>query len=181
MISGVPVEYLSLRDLRRYVHYLPQSVSLFTGSVAYNLVYGRGGHDPIEQEEIWEALDLVGMASFVRHLPDGLGSTLGDIGHALSDGQRQRLALARAVLTRPRILILDEATSTLDVEGEERVLRGVRQSLPCSTIIVVSHRLSSISWCDKVIVLQDGKLSDQGPPTDLRARSALYNSLLQAV
>jgi ABC-type bacteriocin/lantibiotic exporter with double-glycine peptidase domain len=152
-IGGVDVREMRLKDLRRSVCYLPRDPVLFEGSLASNLRFVRPGASDLD---LRQAIQLVDLAAMVAAFPDGLHQRLGPDACQLSGGQRQRLAIARALLQTPRILILDEATSCLDPTSEALILRNVSEYLSTSTVIVVSHRASTLSRFGRVLVLEAG-------------------------
>ena len=154
-IGGVDIREMGLKDLRRGVCYLPRDPVLFEGTLASNLRFVRPG---ASDRELREAIELVDLAGMVAAFPDGLHQRLGPDACQLSGGQRQRLAIARALLQRPRILILDEATSCLDPTSEALILRNVSEYLSTSTLIVVSHRASTLAGFGRVLVLAAGRI-----------------------
>jgi ABC-type bacteriocin/lantibiotic exporter with double-glycine peptidase domain len=160
-IGGEDVRQLQLASLRRCVSYQPRDPTLFGLSIADNLRLGKAS---ASLEELRDVIDLVGLTEVVAKFPEGLDQTAGPGGCQLSGGERQRFAIARALLVRPNILILDEATSCLDAESEEAVLDGIRHYLPASTIIVVSHRLSTIVRFNRILSLSSGQITFDGNP-----------------
>ena len=175
-IDGVDVRDLELTNLRQIVATAFEEPTLFSMSARENLLLGR--RDATEAE-IHEALE-VAQAGFVHELPWGLDTRIGEQGMALSGGQRQRLALARAVLARPRILVLDDTLSALDVHTEKLVEDALRQVLADATGIVVAHRASTVLLADKVALLQDGTITHVGRHSDLLAQVPEYRALLAA-
>lgn len=166
LVDGVELSPERLPAWRAEVAYVPQEVVLLPGTVRENLTWLGDGAD---DEACWEALGAVG-AGFVRRLPDGLDTLVGDRGVRLSGGERQRVVLARALLRRPRLLLLDEATSALDAEAERAVqelLAGLRGEL---TLVVIAHRLSTVRDADHVVVLDGGAVVEQGTYDELVAR-----------
>jgi ABC-type multidrug transport system fused ATPase/permease subunit len=155
-IGGIDIRDIGLKELRRQVCYLPRDPILFEGSLASNLRFVRPG---ASDGELLEAIELTDLASAITALPAGLHQRLGPDACQLSGGQRQRLAIARALLKRPRILILDEATSCLDPAAEALILHNVVRYLPTSTLIVVSHRSSTLSDFTRVLVLSSGRIA----------------------
>jgi ABC-type multidrug transport system fused ATPase/permease subunit len=135
-----------------------------------------------DDQEIWAALEIAQAADFVRRLPEGLDSLLGERGASLSGGQRQRLALARALVRRPRLLIMDDATSAVDPEVEARILTALRAATASGscTVLVVAHRLATIALADEVLYLEQGRIADRGPHDALVARSSGYRDLVTA-
>jgi ABC-type multidrug transport system fused ATPase/permease subunit len=160
-IGGEDVRSLCLDSLRRQVCYLPRDPVLFDGTLASNLRFVKFA---ASDHELREVVRCAGLSAFVGTLPDGLRQRVGPGGCQLSGGQRQRLAIARALLQQPQILILDEATSCLDPSSEALVLRDIRRWLGVSTLIVVSHRLSTVSTFDRVLVLSGGRIVEDGSP-----------------
>jgi len=175
-IDGVDVRDLELTDLRSIVATAFEEPTLFSMSARENLTLGRAD---ATEEEVLEAIE-VAQAGFVHELPWGLDTRIGEQGLSLSGGQRQRLALARAVLARPKILVLDDTLSALDVHTEKLVEDALRRVLVETTAIVVAHRASTVLLADKVALLQDGTITHVGRHTDLLAEVPAYRSLLAA-
>ena len=175
-IDGVDVRDLDLASLRQVVATAFEEPTLFSMSARENLLLGR--RDATE-EELLEAVE-VAQAGFVHDLPWGLDTRIGEQGMSLSGGQRQRLALARAVLARPRILVLDDTLSALDVHTEKLVEQALRRVLRDATGIVVAHRASTVLLADKVALLQDGTITHVGRHSDLLASVPAYRELLAA-
>jgi ABC-type multidrug transport system fused ATPase/permease subunit len=164
-IGNVDIRNIQLKDLRQYVCYLPRDPVLFDGTLSFNLRFVRPA---APDDEVREAVRRVGLSQFVAALPDGLCQRIGPGGCQLSGGQRQRLALARAILQQPRILILDEATSCLDPSSEKVVLGNIRCSFRTSTLIVISHRLSTLATFGRLLVLSRGEVAEEGNPLFLK-------------
>lgn len=175
-IDGVDVRDLPLPELRSLVATAFEEPTLFSMSVRENLTLGR--HDAAE-EEIATALRIA-QAGFAYELPWGLETRIGEQGMSLSGGQRQRLALARAVLSRPRILVLDDTLSALDVETEALVEKALRHVLREATGIVVAHRASTVLLADRVALLLDGTIAHVGRHHELMASVSEYRALLSA-
>jgi ABC-type bacteriocin/lantibiotic exporter with double-glycine peptidase domain len=170
-LGGEDIRNIRLDSLRRHICYLPREPVLFDGTLASNLRLVRSTST---QHDLEEATRAVGLSSFVATLPDGLRQRIGPGGCQLSGGQRQRLAIARALLHQPRVLILDEATSCLDAPGEAAVLENIRRHLPASTLVIVSHRLSTFSAFRRVLILSAGRIVDNcGPDALLRSQMPL--------
>ncbi len=175
LLDGHPLTDYRLSDLRRQVALVGQQVMLFDGSVAQNIAYGElAQHD---EAQIDAALDAANANEFVRQLPDGAQTGIGSRGGRLSGGQRQRLAIARAILKDAPILILDEATAALDAESERLVQDALDKLMPDRTTLVIAHRLSTIEHADQVLVLDHGRLVEQGRHAELLARGGLYAHL----
>ena len=132
------------------------------------------------EDEIWEALEIAAAKDFVSRLPDGLDTQVGEQGLSLSGGQRQRLALARAVIGRPRVLVLDDPLSAVDVDTEDRVQRALREILPDSTTLIIAHRPSTAALADVVAVLDEGRVAALGTHEQLLESSKLYRELMGA-
>jgi ABC-type multidrug transport system fused ATPase/permease subunit len=160
----VDVREMGLKDLRRSVCYLPRDPVLFEGTLLSNLRFVRPG---ASARDLRQAIELADLAGMVAAFPDGLHQRLGPDACQLSGGQRQRLAIARALLQKPRILILDKATSCLDPSSEALILRNVSKYLSTSMLIVVSHRASTWSAFDRVLVLAGGRIVEELIPKSL--------------
>jgi ABC-type multidrug transport system fused ATPase/permease subunit len=174
-IAGIDVRLVRLDNLRSSVCYLSPRPVLFQRSLAENL---RAGAPGATDEHLQKILEMVRLTEFVRTRPSGLDARVDPGASNLSGGERQRLAIARALLARPGILILDESTSALDGASEEAVLRSLDGWLPDSTLIVISHRLRSISWMKRILIMQNGTVIDDGSHSSLSAQSAVYRNLL---
>ncbi|GAA5141028.1 ABC transporter ATP-binding protein [Nocardioides marinquilinus] len=180
LVDGVDVRDLDLTHLRTLVATAFEDPILFSMSARENLTLGRDPDlDPATDAEIDEAIE-VAQAGFVRDLPWGLETRIGEQGMALSGGQRQRLALARAVLARPRVLVLDDTLSALDVHTEKLVESALRNVLADTTGLIVAHRASTVMLADRVALLQDGTVTDVGTHSHLLATVPAYRDLLAA-
>lgn len=173
-IDGKEIRDLNLRDLRRSIGWVSQDVFLFHGTVAENIAYGSFG---ASREEITHAAKLAEAHEFIRRLPQGYDTIVGERGQKLSGGQRQRLAIARALLKDPPILILDEATSAVDNETEAAIQRSLEHITQNRTTIAIAHRLSTIRYSDRIYVMDHGKLVEQGKHEDLLATNGIYAHL----
>jgi len=154
-IDGADVRNIRLESLRRQVCYVPREPALFDGSVASNLRFVKAN---ISDQELYETAEMAGLCDVIRNFPEGLEQQIGPEGCQLSGGERQRLAIARALLQRPQILILDEATSCLDPYSEELILQNISRILCDSTVIVVSHRQSTLSLFGRRILMSAGEV-----------------------
>jgi len=176
-VDGHDLRGLQQQALRRQLGIVPQEGFLFSGSVRENVAFGR---PEAGEEEIEAAIAAVGATEFVAALPDGLGTQVGERGVQLSAGQRQLVAFARALLAEPRILILDEATSNVDVRTEKTIERGLERLLHGRTAIVIAHRLSTIRRAGKIVVLEHGQIAEQGTHDELIAAGGPYSKLYGA-
>jgi subfamily B ATP-binding cassette protein MsbA len=175
LLDGQPIDAYPLQDLRRQVAMVSQRVILFDASIADNVAYGE--MQGAEPTKLADAVRHANAMEFVERLPDGLATRIGEHGGRLSGGQRQRLAIARAMLKDAPILILDEATAALDNESERLVQDALDHLMPDKTTLVIAHRLSTIEHADQVLVLDDGRLVEQGTHAELIARGGVYAHL----
>jgi ABC-type multidrug transport system fused ATPase/permease subunit len=176
LVDGYDLCQVELRSLRRRVAVVLQDTFLFNASVRENLLYGK---PDASQSEIIAAAKAAYAHEFIQQLPHGYETEIGERGVRLSGGQRQRLALARAILVDPRILILDEATSSVDAEAEYLIQQALEEVMKGRTSLVIAHRLSTIRNADKIIALHDGRIREVGSHHELLARGGLYSQLYQ--
>jgi ATP-binding cassette subfamily B protein len=174
LIDGVPLRHLTLESFRRHVGYVSQEAFLFSGTVAENIRLGSPDATP---EALEKAARIAGADEFIRGLPSGYDTLIGERGVKLSGGQRQRVSLARAVLRDPPILVLDEATSAVDTRTEEVIQRNLHQFRAGRLTLAVAHRLSTIRQSDEILVLVDGVVVERGDHESLVARGGVYADL----
>ncbi|MBE0417163.1 MAG: ABC transporter ATP-binding protein [Coriobacteriia bacterium] len=175
--DGVPAEEFELPSLRRKIGFLTQEAILFNDTIWQNLVYGLDGR--VADESVRKALDDSYCTEFVKDLPDGLETRIGDRGVRFSGGQRQRLALARVLLQDPDILILDEPTSALDSESERYIQAAFERIAEEFTVIVIAHRLSTVQRADQIVVLGEGRIVERGTHAQLLSDNGHYRRLFE--
>ena len=174
-IDGLDIRDLTIKSLRNQLGIVTQDAILFNDSIKNNLLLGV---ENATDGEVIEALKVANAWEFVKDLPNGIETNIGDSGNKLSGGQKQRLSIARAVLKNPPIMILDEATSALDTESETLVQVALENMMKNRTSIVIAHRLSTIQNADEIIVMQKGKIIEQGKHDDLLAKKGMYKKLV---
>lgn len=174
-IGGVDVRQLRLADVRASIGMVFEDSFLFSDTIAANIAYGRPGAG---MDEVVAAADAAEAADFIAELPEGYDTVVGERGLTLSGGQRQRIALARALLTRPRIMLLDDATSAIDPRVEAEILATLRHLIAGRTTVLVAHRRSTLALADRIAVLEHGRVADIGTFDELTARSPLFRLLL---
>jgi ABC-type multidrug transport system fused ATPase/permease subunit len=175
-VDGYNLRDIKLASLRRQVAVVLQDSFLFNNTVTQNLLYGK---PDATADELIAAVRAANAHDFITKLPEGFDTELGERGVKLSGGQKQRLALARAILADPKILILDEATSSVDAEAEYLIQQALERVLKGRTALVIAHRLSTIRNADKILVLDSGRLVETGNHAELMQRGGLYSRLYQ--
>ncbi|MER3423879.1 MAG: hypothetical protein C4293_12245 [Nitrospiraceae bacterium] len=174
MIDGYDLRTVRLDSLYRQIALVPQETILFGGTIMDNIRYGR---EDATDKEIIEASMAANAHEFISAMPDGYRTIVGEKGVNLSGGQRQRLAIARAILKNPRILILDEATSALDSESERLVQEALERLMADRTTFVIAHRLTTVQKANRILVLNKGRIVEEGNHLSLMARKGLYHYL----
>jgi ATP-binding cassette subfamily B protein len=171
------IRSVSTRSLREAIGVVPQDTLLFNDSIAYNIAYGRNG---ASMEQIIAAARAAHAHEFILRLPQGYDSMVGERGQGLSGGERQRISIARALLIDPPILILDEATSSVDSETEKEIQKALDNLVQGRTTIAIAHRLSTLHRADRLVVLDRGVVVEEGSHDDLMAREGAYHRLYEA-
>jgi ATP-binding cassette subfamily B protein len=176
LVDGQDIAHTTQHSLRQAISLVPQDISLLHRSVMENIRYGRPGASDVEVRRAAEAARCLG---FIEALPEGFSTVVGERGTRLSAGQRQRIAIARALLKDTPILLLDEATSSLDGESEEMIRQALDRLMLNRTVIAIAHRLSTLRSFDRILVLESGRIMQDGPPNDLLGRDGPYRLLVQ--
>lgn len=175
-IDGIDIKDFNLQSLRGLMGLVTQDSILFNDTIKNNLLLGK---ENATDEEIIDALKIANAYEFVKDLPNGIETNIGDSGNKLSGGQKQRLSIARAVLKNPPIMILDEATSALDTESERLVQQALENMMQNRTSVVIAHRLSTIQKADTIVVMQKGEIVEQGTHDELLSKGGMYSKLVQ--
>jgi len=175
-VDGVDIRQVDLRDLRRHIGIVPQDPFLFNGTIAENIAYGKPGATP---EEIMAAARAACAHDFIVAKPDGYDTQVGEKGGKLSGGERQRVAIARAILHNPRILILDEATSSVDVETEKKIQLAIANLIAGRTTFAIAHRLSTLRNASRLVVLEKGQIVEIGTHAELMEKQGEFYKLVQ--
>jgi ATP-binding cassette subfamily C protein len=171
--NGTSVREIGMDVVRENVGTVLQHPALFNDTIAENVAMGRA----VSDDQIWDALRIGVIGDLVTELPDGLDTIVGRDGIRLSGGQRQRLAIARMVLSDPKIVVLDEATSALDAETEAQVYRSLNTHFHDRTMLIIAHRLSAVRQADRVLVFDDGRVAEEGRHAELLRQGGLYGRL----
>jgi ATP-binding cassette subfamily B protein len=175
-IDGADVRSVDPVSLRREIALVSDDAFLFSATLRENVAYAR---PDASEDEVRDALRRAGLSEFVAELPDGLETLVGERGLTLSGGQRQRVAIARALITSPRILILDDATSSVDATTENEIKEALREVMRDRTTFIIAHRLSTIALADEIVVLDEGRVVARGAHSELLESSDLYREIAE--
>jgi ATP-binding cassette subfamily B protein len=176
LVDGADVRTVALESLRSAIAIVNDDPFLFSATVHENIAYA---HPEASREAVVKAATAAQATGFIERLPDGYDTRIGERGLTLSGGQRQRIAIARAILANPRILILDDATSSVDASTEQEIKSGLAEVMAGRTTFVIAHRLSTIALADRIIVLEHGRVADDGTHAELLERSELYREIVE--
>jgi ATP-binding cassette subfamily B protein len=175
LIDGVDVKRWNLDSLRSQISMIEQDIFLFSKTIAENISFGARGE--VSRERVEWAAKQAQAHDFIMSFPEGYDTVVGERGVTLSGGQRQRIAIARAFLTDPRILILDDSTSAIDSATEDQIQRAMREVLKGRTTFLITHRLAQIRWADRIVVIRRGRIDAQGTHAELMQTSEAYRRI----
>jgi ATP-binding cassette subfamily B protein len=173
-IDGIDIHHIPLRTLRESIGFVPQDTFLFSETIRENIAFGKLN---ATEAEIEQAARIAQIYEEIMGFPEGMETMVGEKGITLSGGQRQRIAIARAVLMDPPIFVLDDALSSVDIQTEERILKGLEAFLKGRTCLLVTHRIAPLRRADRIIVLDEGKIAEVGDHGTLLARGGIYTDL----
>jgi ATP-binding cassette, subfamily B, bacterial len=176
LIDGHDIKFVKVDSLRRQLGVVPQEPFLFAGSLRYNIAFAC---PDASDEEVWEAIRAVGLSEVVERMPDGLDTVVHERGQSLSSGERQLIALARAFLAHPRVLVLDEATSNLDLASETKIEAALDVLLEERTAILIAHRLTTAMKADRIVVVDDGRIVESGSHAELIELGGRYADMYE--
>ena len=176
MLDGKDMKGLNLRTYRRFLSVVPQTPVLFTGTVRENITYGL---EHVSEEQIAQAVEAANLSEVVKRLPQGLDTMIEEHGANLSGGQRQRISIARALIRNPQVIILDEATSALDSISESEIQEALERLTKGRTTFIVAHRLSTVRGADRILVIGQGRIREQGSYQELMAKKGEFYQMEQ--
>lgn len=173
-IDNIPLSQINLEKFRQSVFYITQQPYMLNDTIRANICYGL---DDVDEKEVWKAVENVDMLEFVKGLKEQLDTVIGERGIQLSGGQKQRMSIARIFLRKPKILILDEATASLDLESEYKVQKTFEKLQKGVTSIIIAHRLATLTKVDNIVVIKDGGIIEQGSHMELLQKKGYYYQL----
>jgi subfamily B ATP-binding cassette protein MsbA len=176
MVDNYEIKTVTLNSLRNQIAVVPQEIALFRGSIKENIAYGK---PEAQEEEIIEAAKSANAHRFIERMPQKYETKVGERGTKLSGGERQRIAIARAILRDPRILILDEATSSLDAETEALITEALERLMKGRTTLIIAHRLYTVEKANRIVVLDHGQIVESGKHQELIAKGGIYQRLYE--
>jgi ATP-binding cassette subfamily B protein len=176
LLDGVDIRSIPLRDLRNQIGVVLQETFLFSGTIYENLAYGRPSADP---KDVIAAAKMANAHEFIMERPDGYDSEVEESGNNFSSGEKQRLAIARAILHNPRILILDEATSSVDTKTEKKIQQAITRLTEGRTTLAIAHRLSTLAGASRLVVMDKGEIKELGTHAELAAKKGIYHDLVK--
>ncbi|HET8879151.1 MAG TPA: ABC transporter ATP-binding protein, partial [Arthrobacter sp.] len=177
LLDGVPVTNLDRSEITGRVAMVPQRPYLFSGTIEHNLRFGKS---KATDAELWDALTVAQAADFVREKKDALGARISQGGTNVSGGQRQRLCIARALVTEPKVFLFDDSFSALDVATDARLRKALKAKIADATVIIVGQRVSTIADADQILVLDKGRIVDRGTHEELLASSSTYQEIVES-
>jgi len=172
LIDDVDIRELNMNFLRSIIAYVPQEIMLFNDTIKNNILYGK---PEATKKEIIDATKAANIYNFIESLPEKYDTLVGERGVKLSTGQKQRLAIARAIIRNPKILVLDEATSSLDVQSEKLIQEALERLVENKTTFIIAHRLSTVRKANKILVLEKGRIIEQGTHDELIKKQGAYS------
>lgn len=178
-IGDIPIQKLSMRSWRSQIGYVSQESAMMAGTIRENLTYGLSNAESIPDDRLWEVAEMAYAKEFIQSFPNGLNTEVGERGVKLSGGQRQRINIARAFLRNPKILMLDEATASLDSQSEHAVQQALNRLMEGRTTFVIAHRLSTIVHADKIVFIENGKITGEGTHEELTETHDLYRKFAE--
>ena len=181
LIDGTPIKQVHLGDLRSAIGYVPQEVFLFSETIANNISFGLKNEDSAEEirRRVEQAAKDAAILDSILDFPLGFETKVGERGLTLSGGQKQRISIARAIVRQPAILLFDDCLSAVDTETEETILTNLRRIMQGSTTVIIAHRISSVKQCDEIVVLDHGKIVENGNHATLLALNGVYAEMYQ--
>jgi ATP-binding cassette subfamily B protein len=175
-IDGLPIKQFDLTHLRRQIGYVPQDVFLFSDTIYNNIAFGL---ETIDEEKVFQAARAADVYQNIIDFPQGFATRVGERGITLSGGQKQRISMARAIVREPKILMLDDALSAVDTRTENTILNSLKSVMKGRTTLIISHRVSSAKLANKILVLNDGVMAEQGTHDELLALGGVYSDLYE--